>query len=186
MSEFATTLTDAITATKVSLREVSRTCEVDSSLLSRLCAGNLGPSSAVLKTLVAKLNPQIFEHLTSDHGPQLQLAYLRDCAQEVGVDLSTLRLSFAAAPEDSWWDSLDPVLAARLRNLGIAAKEDKEFSEVLKDLEPLGLKLQAAKIDSQKLEALVQGRVYAFPKGKTLHVADPKPLPRGKSQQPTA
>jgi transcriptional regulator with XRE-family HTH domain len=187
VTEFALCLTAAVTTTGESLREVARTCDVDSSLLSRLCAGTAGPSGTALKALCSHLNPEVFPKLGSDFGPQLQLAYLRDCAADIGVDLALLRISFAETADATWWESLDPVLAARLRHLGIAATEDKEFAAILTDLEPLSLKLRGALRDAADLKKIREANVYPFPKSKDLMVAESKASSRrGKSQEPTA
>lgn len=199
VTEFATALTAALAATNQSLREVSRIAEIHSSFLSRMASGAMAPSAAALQSLCQKLNPEIFPELGRDYGPELLISYLRDCAKDSGLDTEALRISLSGSVNDRW-DEFPPSLAERLFAIGKGCLHDKEFMSLVADLEPIALKLQAAKIDTAELTRLKRAAVYSFPSSKTaVTAAHPqKPavkgrytrpataFPHGASQEPTA
>jgi transcriptional regulator with XRE-family HTH domain len=203
MSHFSACLSSVVASTGVSLREVARTAGIHSSPLSRVCSGEIPPSRAFLRAVLACLNPAHFQLLEQDHAPELLLAYLRDCAVDAGADLASLRLSISEDPHAEWWSALQPALAAQLRGLGLAAMQDEDFATILSDLEPLALKLLGALHDARELGRLREAQIHPFPTHdeSTVVVENPPTppspakgrrarsapaLPVGGSQEPTA
>lgn len=119
------------------------------------------------------MNPEHFELLCKNHAPELLRGYLLDCAAASGLDTADLQITLSKG--SSRWDEFPPALVDQLFQLGKGALHDADFAALLADLEPLALKLQAAKVDSKELSRLKRGVLYQFPQPKNLAVAEPPP-----------
>jgi transcriptional regulator with XRE-family HTH domain len=179
VSEFSTLLSDAMTAAGLTQAEVEKRTGIDRTVLSRLMAGVIAPSSSNLTALLRKFQPGTMV------GHELVIAHLRDEAAAAGLDPATLSIRVSTQPDVR--DSLPASLVADLDLLAVEAAANPDYADLVNDW--------AAVIRGHR--RALEGKIYPFSKadGDPL-VADPKApaskrrprsattLPRGDSQAP--
>lgn len=185
VSEFSTLLTDSFESLNLTQSAAEKLTGINRTVLSKLTSGAVPPSVTNLKALYAKLAPG------SSVGLDLVFAHLRDEMKGLGIDLGEVLIRQKLPGKlDDWWQDVPVSRIARLRALEEGARSDDNFNSLLDSLEPLALRLQAAKVDADERNRLKRGEIFAFPDSSDCseRVAEdaPPPLPRGVSQQPTA
>jgi len=153
VSKFSDTLSTALEKSGVSLRQVSRDLGINISALSKMASGTIAPSVTALRKLCGHLHPDFYYALTRDYGPDLLIAYLRDCADESGLDTRNLQISLSDTDTLQRFAQFPPAHVERAYTLTELAQHDADFDAVLESLEPVALRHLAKLADTQQ-EAL--------------------------------
>jgi len=141
VSEFSETLSQALSASSLSLRKLSERVGVNVATLSQVSSGVASPSPKVLKKLCEWFTPEKMGELPRNYAPELLTAHLRDAARASGLDTSRLVISFSSAK--SRFDEFPDELSDTLYTLGRAAKVDWEFNWYLSSSKKLALEALA-------------------------------------------
>jgi len=150
VSKFSETLSTALEKSGVSLRQVSRDLGINISALSKMASGAIAPSATALRKLCAELHPDSYHALTRDYGPDLLIAYLRDCAEESGLDIRNLQISLSDTDTLQRFAQFPPAHIERAYNLTELAQHDADFDAVLESLEPVALRHLGKLYDEQE------------------------------------